>query len=78
MSRPWVWTEEEKGALEQLRWGSYDQQVEAVEVLRRQVRLRERRAWEHGFATGKSRAMRYMSDEPGLSLDVSNPHDEAP
>lgn len=30
--------------------------------------------WDEGFATGKSRAMRHMSDEPGLSLDVPNPY----
>lgn len=31
-------------------------------------------AWDEGFATGKSRAMRHMSDEPGLPLDVPNPY----
>lgn len=29
--------------------------------------------WKSGFDSGKSRAMRFMSDEPGLSLDVENP-----
>lgn len=32
------------------------------------------KAWEEGFATGTSRAMRYMSDEPHLSLQVVNPY----
>ncbi|QOT15895.1 hypothetical protein [Paenarthrobacter sp. YJN-5] len=31
-------------------------------------------AWDEGFAAGKSRAMRHMSDEPGLSLNVPNPY----
>jgi hypothetical protein len=30
--------------------------------------------WDAGFATGKSRAMRMMSDEPTLSLNVENPY----
>ena len=32
------------------------------------------RAWDEGFASGKSRAMRYMSDEPSLGLHVANPY----
>lgn len=31
-------------------------------------------AWDKGFASGKSRAMRHMSDEPTLSLDAPNPY----
>lgn len=34
-------------------------------------------AFNHGVAAGKSRAMRHMSDEPGLSLDVENPYRRA-
>ena len=30
--------------------------------------------WDAGFAAGKSRAMRHMSDEPGLSLKADNPY----
>jgi len=30
-------------------------------------------AWDRGFASGKSRAMRAMSDEPGLPLTAPNP-----
>lgn len=33
--------------------------------------------WCEGFTTGKSRAMRHMSDEPELSLDVPNPYRES-
>lgn len=32
-------------------------------------------AWCQGFSAGKSRAMRHMSDEPGLSLDAPNPYE---
>jgi hypothetical protein len=31
-------------------------------------------AWERGFASGKSRAMRHMSDEPHLPLTAPNPY----
>jgi hypothetical protein len=31
-------------------------------------------AWDHGFASGKSRAMRAMSDEPSLPLTAPNPY----
>jgi hypothetical protein len=31
-------------------------------------------AWQQGFATGKSRAMRHMSDEPNLPLTAPNPY----
>ena len=31
-------------------------------------------AWDEGFASGKSRAMRHMSDEPGLPLSAPNPY----
>ena len=31
-------------------------------------------AWDQGRRTGSSRAMRMMSDEPGLSLEVANPY----
>ena len=34
-------------------------------------------AWAQGFASGKSRAMRAMSDEPNLSLNVPNPYRKA-
>lgn len=34
--------------------------------------------WDQGFATGKSRAMRHMSDEPNLSLEVENPFRKEP
>jgi hypothetical protein len=30
--------------------------------------------WDKGFASGKSRAMRHMSDEPDLPLAMSNPY----
>lgn len=41
--------------------------------------VREARAgaWDKGFATGKSRAMRAMSDEPHMSLYAPNPYREA-
>lgn len=31
-------------------------------------------AWDEGMRAGKSRAMRHMSDEPGLSLNIPNPY----
>lgn len=31
-------------------------------------------AWDRGFASGKSRAMRAMSDEPSLPLTAPNPY----
>jgi hypothetical protein len=31
-------------------------------------------AWQQGFATGKSRAMRHMSDELNLPLTAPNPY----
>ncbi|AYN57844.1 hypothetical protein HOU49_gp57 [Arthrobacter phage Eileen] len=31
-------------------------------------------AWDRGFASGKSRAMRHMSDEPNLPLTAPNPY----
>lgn len=31
-------------------------------------------AWDEGMRAGKSRAMRHMSDEPGLSLSIPNPY----
>lgn len=31
-------------------------------------------AWDRGKRTGSSRAMRMMSDEPGLFLEVANPY----
>lgn len=35
-------------------------------------------AWGQGFASGKSRAMRAMSDEPGLPLTMPNPYRATP
>lgn len=32
-------------------------------------------AWDEGFATGQSRAMRHMSDEPLLPLSAPNPYE---
>jgi hypothetical protein len=32
------------------------------------------KAWDEGMRSGKSRAMRAMSDEPGLSLKIPNPY----
>jgi hypothetical protein len=31
-------------------------------------------AYDQGFRSGKSKAMRHMSDEPGLSLEIKNPY----
>ncbi|WMI33002.1 hypothetical protein SEA_PEGGYLEG03_61 [Arthrobacter phage PeggyLeg03] len=31
-------------------------------------------AWDSGFVSGKSRAMRHMSDEPSLPLSEPNPY----
>ncbi|WP_440708795.1 hypothetical protein [Herbiconiux sp. YIM B11900] len=33
------------------------------------------RAWDQGMRSGMSRAMRKMSDEPGLSLEIANPYE---
>lgn len=33
------------------------------------------KAWSEGFATGQSRAMRHMSDEPLLPLSAPNPYE---
>lgn len=33
------------------------------------------KAWGEGFATGQSRAMRHMSDEPLLPLSAPNPYE---
>lgn len=38
----------------------------------------EARAYDEGFQAGKSRAMRHMSDEPGLSLEMdTNPYEKS-
>jgi len=42
------------------------------------VQVAKEAAWAEGFAAGKSRAMRHMSDEPNLSLNVANPYRATP
>jgi len=46
-------------------------EVERIEQL---LLLQAEAAWGEGFATGKSRAMRHMSDEPSLPLTAPNPY----
>lgn len=38
------------------------------------VREAQAAAWDEGLASGKSRAMRHMSDEPNLPLSAPNPY----
>jgi len=41
----------------------------------RYVKPRLKAAYHAGFVSGKSKAMRHMSDEPHLSLDEDNPYE---
>ena len=45
-----------------------------VEALLRSMEERHAAIYEEGYNAGRSRAMRHMSDEPNLSLEISNPY----
>jgi len=47
---------------------------DTVDRLERELDEAKANAWDEGFASGKSRAMRYMSDEPNLPLSAPNPY----
>lgn len=47
--------------------------AEQIKVINR-MKAKAAQCWQEGFNAGKSRAMRHMSDEPDLSLDVENPY----
>lgn len=57
-------------ALDLRRQGQIAEQVKVINRMKAKVA----EAWQEGFNTGKSRAMRHMSDEPDLPLDVENPY----
>lgn len=61
---------EEADAQDQRR---QEQIAEQVKVINR-MKAKAAECWQEGFNAGKSRAMRHMSDEPGLSLDMENPY----
>lgn len=50
---------------------------EWVERIADLIRGYSTQAWSEGFATGQSRAMRHMSDEPLLPLSASNPYEKS-
>lgn len=57
-----------------------DAQVGDVTYLIAELRKRDEaiaQAWDEGFTSGKSRAMRHMSDEPNLPLTAPNPYRKA-
>lgn len=46
---------------------------EFQETLRAEIRKAKEAAWDEGYTSGHSRAMRYMSDEPNVA-PASNPY----
>ena len=50
--------------------------VERIVAERRSADMAK--AWAEGKATGFSRAMRYMSDEPGVDTNPPNPYSTTP
>lgn len=50
--------------------------TEAGDAVLKLINGERARAFDQGVRSGSSRAMRMMSDEPGLSLEVHNPYGE--